>query len=69
MEYIKEFAGAKLHFLVTASPEWKEQFLNYNGFIRKAVSFRFYDQNNETTSALLDAVQLKIKLVLLCGLE
>lgn len=45
------------------------EFLNYNGFICRPVSFRFYDQNDETTSTLLDAVQLKIKLMIFCGLE
>lgn len=40
-EYIKEFAGAKFNFLVTASPEWKQQ--NFSIIVVLSVDLFFTD--------------------------
>lgn len=40
-EYIKEFAGAKFNFLVTASPEWQQQ--NFSIIVVLSVDLFFTD--------------------------
>lgn len=65
MEYIKEFAGAKFNFLVTSSPEWKQQ--NYSIIVVLSVDFLTgFMTKMMRTSTLLDAVQLKIKFMFFC---